>query len=114
MTAEEKKATEYADSVEEKKHWSDENDSNAVFTRQDVEEAYLAGLKENGVVWHDLQEDPNDLPGDDVVLVQAKSGGHFIALYYPEDGHWGIYNMMAETLKRDIVAWCNIPQFTGA
>ena len=41
----EEMAEEYTDSIEEKKHWSDENDSNAVFTRQDVEQAFLAGLK---------------------------------------------------------------------
>ena len=74
-------------------------------------QAYLAGAKENGVVWHDLRKDPQDLPKEDVVLVQAKGGGHFIALYYPEDRCWGIYNMLAETLNREVIAWCEIPQF---
>ena len=46
MTFEEKKAVEYTDSVEEKKHWSDEYDSNTVFTREEVEQAYIAGYKE--------------------------------------------------------------------
>ena len=47
MTKEEleKEAVEYTDSAEEKKHWSDENDSNAVFTREEVEQAYLAGAE---------------------------------------------------------------------
>lgn len=47
MTKEEleKEAVEYTDSTEEKKHWSDETDSNAVFTREEVEQAYLAGAE---------------------------------------------------------------------
>ena len=28
----------------------------------DVIDAYIAGAKENGFVWHDLRKDPNDLP----------------------------------------------------
>ena len=27
-----------------------------------VKEAYIASAKENGIQWHDLRKDPNDLP----------------------------------------------------
>ena len=99
----EEMAVEYADSIEEKKHWSDENDSNAVFTRQDVEQAFLAGLKEGRPQWHDLEKDPTDLPkGNNPVLVIID----YLAL--------GKEYAIRENLKEDskgIIAWCELPTF---
>jgi hypothetical protein len=62
MTAELKqKAVEYTDSIEEKKHWSDENDSNAAFTREEVEQAYISGATEETM---ELQEQIAELKMD--------------------------------------------------
>ena len=106
MTLEEKKATEYADSIEEKKHWSDEYDSNTVFTREEVEQAYLAGAKENAVIWHDLRKDPKDLPKDDRFVV-VSSGKDWTKAFY-ENNEWNIMTLVGFT---KIIKWCEIPQF---
>lgn len=34
-----------------------------------IEDAYIAGAIENGVQWHDLRKDPNDLPKDDRFVI---------------------------------------------
>ena len=43
-----------------------ENYSNRLYiepiTRHDIRQAYIAGATENGIQWHDLRKDPNDLP----------------------------------------------------
>jgi len=51
--------------------------------------AYLAGAKENGVVWHDLRKDPNDLPKEEKqYVVKAKDFDGditvWICWYWPE------------------------------
>ena len=72
---------------------------------------YLVGAIENGIQWHDLRKDPNDLPKDNVVLIQTESNCHFIALYYPEEKWWGTYEMLSHRIHGKIIAWCEIPQF---
>ena len=72
---------------------------------------YIAGATENGIQWHDLRKDPNDLPKDNVVLIQTESNCHFIALYYPEEKWWGTYEMLSHRIHGKIIAWCEIPQF---
>lgn len=114
MTLEEKKAVEYADSVEEKKHWSDEYDSNTVFTREEVEQAYIAGAKENGVVWHDLRKDPNDLPKDNgTVLVRLEKPIMKFSFFYVSEKMFSVWNKEYEcnVHLHNVIAWCEIPQF---
>ena len=74
-------------------------------------DGYAQGAKENGIQWHDLRKDPNDLPKDNVVLIQTESNCHFIALYYPEEKWWGTYEMLSHRIHGKIIAWCEIPQF---
>ena len=107
MKDEEKKATEYADSIEGKKHWSDENDSNAVFTRQDVEQAFLTGLKAGRPQWHDLRKAPNDLPKDDNYVL-VSNGKDWTKAFY-KDKKWNIICLVGFT---KIIAWCEIPKYT--
>lgn len=63
MTKEEleKEAVEYTDSAEEKKHWSDENDNNTVFTREEVEQAYIAGAEPREKQIERLSKEIDDL-----------------------------------------------------
>ena len=57
--------------------------------REDIEETYIAGAKENGIHWHDLRKDPNDLPkGENIhrkVLLQDRYGNVYTGNYYPKD-----------------------------
>lgn len=69
-----------------------------------IEEAYVAGATENGIQWHDLRKDPNDLPKDSHT-VQDEDGERFYyfrgQFYYESDR---FYNQKP-------IAWCEIPQF---
>ena len=76
--------------------------------------------KEMTIVWHDLIEDPSDLPPSkcsawsEEVYVQTKSGDRFNAAYYrgifKEEG-WYNKLFMTELNKNDIVAWTYIPKY---
>lgn len=37
---------------------------NVTLVNTSIEEAYIAGATENGIQWHNLRKDPNDLPKD--------------------------------------------------
>lgn len=107
------KAVEYTDSVEEKKHWSDENESNAVFTREEVEQAYIDGATENGIQWHDLRKDPNDLPK---VVKEYITNIGVMTFDRLKDRHlWTTPICDAcdyyEEVTDEVIAWCEIPQF---
>lgn len=76
-----------------------------------AELGYIAGATENGIQWHDLRKDPNDLPKEDCeVFAIVKSDGTLyksIENYYLDktdtfDG-WG-------TCQK-VIAWCEIPRF---
>ena len=92
----------------------DDIDKNYVHCKDCVKIKYfLAGLHEGQPKWHDLRKDPNDLPKEDVVLVQTKSNCHFIALYYPDEKWWGTYELLSQRIRGEIIAWCEIPQFNS-
>ena len=67
--------------------------------------------KENGFVWHDLREDPTDLPKRDErfstnisVPVLTQTSG--FAFYQFDDKKWYYQGKVV-----DVIAWCEIPQF---
>ena len=76
--------------------------------------------KEMTIVWHDLIEDPTDLPPSkssvwsEEVYVQTKYGDRFNAAYYrginTEEG-WYNKIFMTELNQNDIVAWTYIPKY---
>ena len=66
--------------------------------------SYLACAKENGVVWHDLRKDPNDLPKEKHNVIVALTNG------YSEQDSYYKYRWGCNT-KRDVIAWCEMPQF---
>ena len=46
-------------------------------------EGYLAGAEENGVVWHDLRKDPNDLPKEDrYYLIYTVLGNYYVSKHH--------------------------------
>lgn len=83
----------------------------------DIKHAYLGGLAEGRKEkWHDLREDPNDLP--------KKTGEYFTnigLLYYDElcNRHfWYTPSCEAcgyssETEEDEVIAWCELPKFEG-
>lgn len=76
-------------------------------------EGYIAGAKENGIQWHNLKENPNDLPERDKTFVTDVSVTVIVyplgfAMYYFFDKKW--YSNGKE-VKVD--RWCEIPQFKG-
>ena len=80
-----------------------------------IEQAYLAGAEENGVVWHDLREDPNDLPprlglGSEEVYVQYDiKGVTDFACYRFDKNIWERSEDDEQAVG--VIAWCKIPQF---
>ena len=90
------------------------------FTAEYCEMAYIAGATENGIQWHDLRKDPNDLPPkldkysncSDCLYVQygGKYGNTDFAYYNFIENKWQRYEN-AENAKDKVIAWCEIPQF---
>ena len=85
-----------------------------------MQQAYIAGAKENGVIWHDLRKDSNDLPPkldknsncSERLYVQygGKYGNTDFAYYNFIENKWQRYEN-AENVKDKVIAWCEIPQF---
>ena len=76
-----------------------------------VERAYIAGATENGIQWHDLRGDPNDLPKDrHNVLVVYLNGEYQRERTFASYRHkyWVISGHKTEC---EVIAWCEIPQF---
>lgn len=71
------------------------------FYRYGFQDGYITGSIENGIQWHDLRKDPNDLPKDyKVVLNQAG----IPTWYDPTRGFLGLDGV-------GVIAWCEIPIF---
>ena len=114
MTDLEKKAREWTRKTdnhlnEEKTHFLSETEY--------AEKAYIAGAKENGVEWHDLRKEPNDLPK---VKEGKTSGGmpyHISNVVQNQKGQHCWYNYKYnkwcdnDYILDEVIAWCEIPQF---
>lgn len=88
---------------------------NVLFGKSALEKAYIAGAKENGVVWHDLQNNFNDLPEEKHTVILLTEVGPTTAQY---DKKFESFFRMNEKLEYCIfiaplgyVAWCEIPKF---
>ena len=72
----------------------------------DIQEAFLAGLKAaRQKMWHDLRENPNDLPEDCVINQDGKRVlyDHINKVWRNDDAD--------EYICDDPIAWCEIPTF---
>lgn len=102
MTEDEKLAEEYANTV--KCEW--ENDTYYVDCRDKIEEAFIAGLKAaRQKMWHDLRENPDDLPEDCVINQDGKR-----VMYDRINKVWR-NDDADEYICDDPIAWCEIPTF---
>lgn len=72
---------------------------------------YAKSTKENGVIWHDLRKDPNDLPDTDrlVVVKYEDEEEDFDSFCLP----YGWESVIEEYHFFNPVAWCELPKFRG-
>ena len=56
------KAEKYANDKADQGNYDYAVGDNVFFGKSALEKAYIAGATENGVVWHDLRKNPEDLP----------------------------------------------------
>lgn len=102
MTDEEK-AEEYYEDNECYSYLSEVEDFEEVFdfVKDRVTRAYLDGLTEGKMRWHDLRKDPNDLPTLD--------GMYWT---YNECGYYDIHIWISQLWEEcKIIAWCELPKF---
>ena len=78
-------------------------------------EGFLDGAKENGIIWHDLRKDPNDLPkkhnklSDRSDLVITDKG---IATYHFIYRKWYVHSSECDlSFPETVIAWCEIPKY---
>lgn len=82
---------------------------------------YTDGTKENGVVWHVLEEDPNDLPVGEVFyyfdqnpnLKDRKVYGRSIGYYDHFNKAWKGYYQGCPCKITNVIAWSEIPSWRG-
>ena len=85
---------------------------NKIDISERIYKAYSDGATENGIQWHDLRKDPNDLPKRDkdftveVTIPVMTHPFYVFATYYFDNKKWFSYG---EEIK--VIAWCEIPQF---
>lgn len=74
---------------------------------KDEFDAYIIGAKENGLKWHDLRENPDDLPND-CYNVLDQSGS---MVYYDFDKYtWR--DASTSHKATNVFAWSEIPMYT--
>ena len=106
MTDEEM-AEEYRKSLKQKLIDEDEFERLEMFD-ENVEEAYLAGLKAaRQKMWHDLREKPDDFPEDCAINQDGKRVlyDHINKVWRNDDAD--------EYICDDPIAWCEIPKYTN-
>ena len=71
-------------------------------------------LKENGVVWHDLRKNPNDLPENQKeVLCLLWEDSYYIGYYSinSEMWHFNEFSLSKDENEDEVTAWCELPMF---
>lgn len=85
-----------------------------VYEALDIDRAYVAGAKENGVIWHDLRKNPDDLPkNQNEVLCLLWEDSYYIGYYHINSKMWCFdeFSLSEDENKDEVTAWCEIPKF---
>lgn len=89
--------------------WDEQED-----TWEDIaERSYIAGATENGIQWHDLRKDPNDLPKGQInrfLFAYVKNYGGKKPMLVCYNGEW-FYDANTYNDEVKVIQWCEIPQF---
>ncbi len=101
--------------------YREDNEETREYMRMDVHsqyeeeyQLYLAGAEENGIVWHDLRKDPNDLPKDNgMVLVRFEKPIMKFSYFCHPEKKFSVWNKEygCNVQVHNVIAWCEIPQF---
>lgn len=108
----EKKAKQYSSKYARQYYHNDK--SGLTTSEEEVCKAYIAGAKENEVVWHDLRKFPNDLPNNNTnVIVKTNSITESAVFHKRLDGtyFWNCFFPPIERHPDSIIAWCELPKF---
>jgi hypothetical protein len=74
--------------------------------KEELKQAFLAGLKAGRPQWHDLRKNPNNLPDDTYdVLDQAGYKVHY-------NFFQNVWVNEKDEIDEHVIAWCEIPKFT--
>lgn len=65
---------------------------------------YLDGMAEGKPKWHDLREDPNDIPKEDCETVTLHENGNKNIIKW-KHGEW------TNAIVIPVIAWCELPKF---
>ena len=75
-----------------------------------AEKGYIVGATENGIQWHDLRKDPNDLPKSSPFHEVLNENG--MKMYYDDVlKKWNMFTQNGIVQARPPIVWCEIPQF---
>lgn len=76
--------------------------------------SYIAGAKENRVVWHGLRKNPNDLPENQKeVLCLLWEDSYYIGYYSTNCEMWCFneFSLCKDENEGEVTAWCELPKF---
>lgn len=102
-------AKEYVDKLYAEKVSKEDYDKDGriLYRGEDISDAFLDGLKAGRPKWHKVAD--GDLPKHEVnVLVFVNKQCIDIAHYNYDYKEWHF----SDSICRDVIAWCEIPQYT--
>ena len=74
------------------------------FNKYPLTDLLVMFATENGIKWHDIQEDPNDLPKEDCETVTLHENGNKNIIKW-RNGEWN------NAIVIPVIAWFEIPHF---
>lgn len=77
-------------------------------------DGYITSAKENGVIWHDLRKNPNDLPkNQNEVLCLLWEDSYYIGYYSINSKMWCFneFSLSEDENEDEVTAWCELPKF---
>jgi hypothetical protein len=71
-------------------------------------DGFLAGLKVGRPVWHDLQENKNDLPKEPTEKMSVNETWVYVKFF---DNTYGLVDKGALNNYSGVIGWCELPTF---